>query len=348
MTVLAPSRPAPQREPRTPSTTAADVARSIGDTGYANIVLDRLARQTCEVMEAEQSCIVVNDRRDPQRAIAAAAFGMEDDVVGSRVRPAAGETCLYPSDRRTASAPIVHDGSVRGLLTARSTDRWRRFDIRELKLLTELAELVGEALGRLDGRQSTVGETRRRLEQSARALDRHDGGTWRHSTSVVPLALAVGDRLGMGDAPLLELELAALLHDVGKIAVPEDILRKPGALDGDERRLIQQHPEWGADLLRHIPGLEAVSSIVRFHHERWDGRGYPHALAAERIPAASRIVGACDAYDAMTSDRPYRKSMGMPAAIGELRRNAGSQFDPKVVDVLSGIVMEMQADRGER
>jgi HD-GYP domain-containing protein (c-di-GMP phosphodiesterase class II) len=146
--------------------------------------------------------------------------------------------------------------------------------------------------------------------------------------------------MGLDPAELLELELAALLHDVGKLRVPREILRKPGSLSHSEERLMRNHPVWGAELVSGVPGLQAVALIVRHHHERIDGEGYPSRLAGVRIPVASRIVAACDAYGAMTEPRAYGAPRSPDEALAELRHEAGSQFDPAVVDALEAEVAE--------
>jgi HD-GYP domain-containing protein (c-di-GMP phosphodiesterase class II) len=129
---------------------------------------------------------------------------------------------------------------------------------------------------------------------------------------------------------------AALLHDIGKVAVSDVILQKPAPLDESEWALMREHPVIGERILRAVPGLGTVARIVRHEHERWDGSGYPDGLAGEAIPVGARIILACDAYHAMTSDRPYRKAMPHAEAIRELGRGAGTQFDPQVTEVLIG------------
>jgi HD-GYP domain-containing protein (c-di-GMP phosphodiesterase class II) len=133
-----------------------------------------------------------------------------------------------------------------------------------------------------------------------------------------------------------EIQAAALLHDIGKVAVPDDILNKPGALTDEQWRQMRDHTVIGERILRAIPGLGNVARVVRHEHERWDGGGYPDGVVAEDIPIGSRIILACDAYHAMTSDRPYRGAMSHAEAIAELSANAGTQFDPSVVEVLIG------------
>jgi HD-GYP domain-containing protein (c-di-GMP phosphodiesterase class II) len=165
-------------------------------------------------------------------------------------------------------------------------------------------------------------------------MDMRDQRTARHSEDVVDLAQAVGMLLELEPASLLELEFAARLHDVGKIQVPDAVLNKPGPLDPHENEVIRCHAIWGSETLARVPGLEAVATIVRFHHERWDGAGYPDGLSGSRIPLASRIISVCDAYGAMTCDRPYRAALDPEDAIGEILAGSGSQFDPRVVRAL--------------
>lgn len=166
------------------------------------------------------------------------------------------------------------------------------------------------------------------------ALAESDGETHAHSHEVAATAGAVGRRLRLEPARLAEVELAALLHDVGKLRLPRRLLTKPGKLTELERRLIRLHPDWGADMVASVPGLEGVALIVRLHHERPDGRGYPLGLTGEQIPMAARIVAVCDAYGAMTQRRPYSAPLDVDEALAELERHAGTQFDAEVVEAL--------------
>jgi diguanylate cyclase (GGDEF)-like protein len=170
----------------------------------------------------------------------------------------------------------------------------------------------------------------------ASALQERDRYTGDHSESVVDLTARVGDALALGSDEVSCIRTAALLHDIGKVGVPDEILHKNGPLDEREWEIMRQHPAIGERILRAIPGMGAVARIVRHEHERWDGNGYPDGLAGTEIPVGSRIILACDAYHAMTSDRPYRKAMDHADAMAELSSNAGTQFDPEVVEGLIG------------
>jgi HD-GYP domain-containing protein (c-di-GMP phosphodiesterase class II) len=170
-------------------------------------------------------------------------------------------------------------------------------------------------------------------------LEFEDEYTAQHSRSVVDLVNAVADELGIAQDERQELEFAAMLHDVGKISIPKEILHKPAALTDQEFEIIKHHTIEGQFMLDRVGGLLGrVGEVVRSCHERWDGLGYPDGLAGEEIPIAARIVFACDAYNAMTTDRPYRQAMPREAAIAELVANAGAQFDPRIVAAVTQVV----------
>jgi diguanylate cyclase (GGDEF)-like protein len=168
------------------------------------------------------------------------------------------------------------------------------------------------------------------------ALQERDRYTGEHSESVVEMAARVADALALGPEEVSRIRMAALLHDIGKVGIPDEILHKAGPLDERGWELMRQHPVIGERILRMIPGLGAVARIVRHEHERWDGQGYPDGLAGADIPVGSRVILACDAYHAMISDRPYREAMSHVDAMAELTQNAGTQFDPEVVQALVG------------
>lgn len=170
-------------------------------------------------------------------------------------------------------------------------------------------------------------------------VEADDSYTGEHCKDVVRLALGVARELGLDIDEQRHVEFAALLHDIGKIAVPKEIVNKPGALDEQEWEIIKTHTVEGQKMLAQVGGfMREVGESVRSHHERWDGRGYPDRLGGTEIPLAARIVACCDTFNAMTTTRPYRKALPASEAVAELKANAGSQFDPTVVDVLVALV----------
>jgi len=183
-------------------------------------------------------------------------------------------------------------------------------------------------------KHSRRGESDRTMAALLEALAQREPQLQAHLEGVGLLAVETGRMLGLRRDELEELARAAQLHDLGKLAVPDEILRKPGPLDEREWAFVRQHTLVGERILRASPALRSVASIVRSSHEHWDGSGYPDGLAGEDIPFAARIVAACDAYAAMTASRPYREKLSSEEALNELMRLAGAQFDPNVVRVL--------------
>jgi HD-GYP domain-containing protein (c-di-GMP phosphodiesterase class II) len=162
-------------------------------------------------------------------------------------------------------------------------------------------------------------------------LDLKDLNTGVHSTRLAEWGMRVGQELCLEEAALQNLEVAALLHDIGKVGIPDSILRKPGRLDPEEYALMKKHPEYGWAVLRMLPGFERAALDILHHHESFDGKGYPAGLKDTEIPVVSRIVSVIDAFDAMVSSRPYRKGLPYEEAVRRLEEASGTQFDPVVV-----------------
>jgi len=176
------------------------------------------------------------------------------------------------------------------------------------------------------------------------AMQARDNSSLQHLERVANYAVALGKRLDMSHQDLVDLYCAALLHDLGKIGIPEDILKKPGALTREEFAQVRKHPEIGTKILETLIASEKISSIILHHHEFYNGTGYPSGLAREEIPLGARIIAIADAYDAMTSDRPYSRAKTHEEAVAELIRCAGVQFDPRlIVHFLE--VIEQEDDR---
>lgn len=214
------------------------------------------------------------------------------------------------------------------------------YELREVKRHYEnhLEELVEQRTIELDHALSSLEEAyRSTLKALTAALETRDAETHGHSERVVTFSLRLGRELGLGKEELRSLEFGSLLHDIGKIGVPDAILRKPAKLTEEEWMRMREHPLHGQQILREIEFLEGAARVVAQHHEKWDGSGYPLGLRGEEIDLNARIFAVADAFDAMISDRVYRRGRSYEAAALELERWAGKQFDPKVVEAFNRV-----------
>src|SRR3954447_7047256 len=229
--------------------------------------------------------------------------------------------------RSAACIPLRTNGTVHGVLAAGDPATDTHLGVAELEALAELAAALAHVLVQAEASRRLARTVQAGIEALASLIDLRDGYAARDAGEIAELASAVGEQLGVQGAARTDLRISGRVHDVGKIGVPDRILQKPGALDPDERAVMERHSVWGAETLGQIPGFDAIAEIVRSHHERWDGQGYPAGLAAEEIPLAARIIGACEAYRALTSDRPYRRALAPDRAIALLEQGAGSHLD---------------------
>src|SRR3989440_363357 len=271
-------------------------------------------------LEGEAVRKTIGDRNDPFVLGATEA---------NRALPVSGG----PSWPDIGLAPVRTEGCVDGFIIVRDPLSGQHSNEELLRLLGGISYQASVALqraGSFENLEETFVST---VEALANALEANDEYTSSHTRWITDMALTVGRELGFDGPALKRLELGALFHDIGKIGVPTSILLKPGPLTTDERKIIEQHPELGERILEPIDRLAEVRTIVRSCHERWDGGGYPDGKSGEEIPIEARIVFVCDAFHAMTTDRPYRKRLSVEEACRRVREAAGTQFDPTVVDV---------------
>jgi diguanylate cyclase (GGDEF)-like protein/putative nucleotidyltransferase with HDIG domain len=298
----------------------------VGDRVLAQVA--RRLRQNGEAFRlgGDEFALLLTGRSGEDAAAVAEAVlhrvAMGADVRGIDVTLSAG-VAEYPQYgvERNELLRVADEAMYQAKEEGKNQVRIYRPDSRELTQLRKLAE----------GRDRSA--RLRAAASLAHAVDGRDAYTGRHSYMVGELASRIAKRMGL---PREEIELARLagrLHDIGKLAIPEEILRKPGPLNDPERLVLERHPQIGFRMLESL-GIEPVATWVLHHHERWDGRGYPDGLSEEEIPLGSRILFVADAYDAMTSDRVYRPKLSHEEAIAELERCAGAQFDPTVVQVV--------------
>jgi putative nucleotidyltransferase with HDIG domain len=242
-----------------------------------------------------------------------------------------------------AGIPIrFSDGRLYGTLCALSHSPNASLRDRDAQFMRVLARMVAEHL-----ENEELHMLRRRSEVESAglrallaALEARDGYSGDHSRCVVELAVGVARKMNLEEEEVATVERCALLHDVGKMAVPDSVLKKPGPLDATEREAMRRHAEVGARMVGSLEGLAPLAPAIRAVHERWDGTGYPDGLKGQEILLSSRIVHACDSWHAMSSDRPYRNALSTEEAIEEIGRNVGRQFDPHVARSLAEVLSD--------
>jgi putative nucleotidyltransferase with HDIG domain len=214
------------------------------------------------------------------------------------------------------------------------------FNEKDLMLLENIANQAAYAIhnGQLFDRIRTLYKSI--VELLANTMDSKDSYTHGHSRRVAEYSVSIAKIAGFDEKFIQDLEIAALLHDIGKIGIRDAILCKPGALTREEYEIIKDHPVISAKIIEPVDFLKDLSDTIRYHHEKYDGTGYPDGIKGEDIPVGARIIAVGDAFDAMTSDRPYRKGMDIELAIEELIKNKGTQFDPYFVDCFIKILKD--------
>jgi putative nucleotidyltransferase with HDIG domain len=241
-----------------------------------------------------------------------------------------GETWVYLIDAALSGMALVVAEDIQGAPIAA---------LATLPLLALLAVFARERNERMESLVELNTAYRGTALVLGDVVEADDGYTGEHCKGVVALAMAVGGELGLGAAAMRNLEFGALLHDVGKIAIPKEIINKPGKLDPEEWKIIETHTIEGQKMLNRVGGfMKSVGLVVRSHHERWDGRGYPDGLVGEDIPLEARIITCCDSWNAMRTDRSYRKALSHEVARAELVANSGHQFDPQIVAVFLRVI----------
>lgn len=286
-----------------------------------------LSVQACTGLECEKAgSFTVNLAAEP---FARLLSGKKASVITDQRITSSLPASLHPA----LCVPLVTDGKIIGLLIAQDKISGEEFLSPEIKLLDALS---GEIAGAV--KKAQLYERINRLfistvEALASAIDAKDPYTYGHSRRVAQITTTICRKIGMPSDEIHMVNLAALLHDIGKIGTPEYILRKPGRLNSVEAKKIQEHPVQGAQILLPFDELKDFVCWIKHHHERYDGEGYPDKKVAEDIPLPSRIIAIADSFDAMTSDRPYRKAMNPSLALDIMNDHAGSQYDPDILEV---------------
>ena len=333
-----------------------DASRELATAESPEEVLGRSAEVTARVLGTRRAALWIEEEAEPRDLIARASFGFtrEDDPAGRRrfsselahawlertdpfvLEPADIEAVPVAAEMgvaRVVVAPLKLEGNRVAALTATIGDR--QLDDRQLALLAGLAHQAKLAIESAEHYESLERTFVSTVAALANALEANDEYTSSHARWITDMSLLVGKELSLDRDAMKRLEFGALFHDIGKIGIPSEILQKPGPLTDEEFEIVKEHPELGEKILEPIDRLADVRPIVRACHERWDGLGYPDGKSGLDIPIEARIVLVCDAFHAMTTDRPYRDRLPDEEAVRRLRESSGTQFDPTVVDAFS-------------
>ncbi len=337
------------------------LAWALGRDTQFDAVLDRAIGQVMQVTDGESGSIMLVEP-DGLTLRIGAARGLSEDVVQSTIvrmgegiagwvakhrkplilvdaQPNNGFTSELERQgiRSALSVPLVSKGEVIGVLNVSKAKSPEAFSKQNLKIVAsfagQLAVAIENARLYVDLENTFLGT----IGALAAAVDAKDPYTYGHSSEVTEYTIAIAQRMGLGEAELETLRIGALLHDIGKIGIDGAILNKPGRLTAEEFDIIKGHPDIAANILGSLEFLSEVVPLVQHHHENYAGGGYPAGIAGEQIPLGARIIAVADAFNAMTSDRPYRAALPREKAIQELVKNSGTQFDPDVVNAFLGI-----------
>ncbi|MCL5291931.1 MAG: HD domain-containing protein [Actinobacteria bacterium] len=243
--------------------------------------------------------------------------------------------------RSAICLPLKFENRIVGVLNVTNLKRERLYAESNLHVLMIIGDVAAIAMENARLFEEAERAYLSTIAALALAIEAKDPCTRGHCQAVASYAVAIAERLNLDGNETARLETAALLHDIGKIGIPEEILKKPGKLDESERNVVKLHPFTGVQIIEPVEHLSSVLPIIYHHHERYDGKGYIDGLIGEHIPMGSRILAVADSFDAMTSDRPYRNALSISEAIEELKRCSGNQFDPDVVNAFLEVLNEL-------
>lgn len=311
--------------------------------GENDHVFQEIASLALKITDGESCCLVLFDDEKDEFHLRVVRGSAGEFLSGNHITAATHdlfkevirkkEAVLTTADGTSViSAPLMIRNRVFGVLHVRNRNHTRSFtqsDLFYMRSLSGRASLNIENNILYESLYANIVDTFRSLITSIQARDHY---TERHSVHVTELSVDMAKILHCSEKQIQSLKIAAMLHDIGKIAIPDNILLKNSHLTNEEYDIIRTHPVVGENILRQVMLMDRERAIIRHHHERWDGNGYPDGLAGEDIPFLSRIASVADSFDAMTTDRPYRRALTKDVALGELIRNVNRQFDRTVVD----------------
>ncbi len=338
-----------------------EMSGALGSTLDLSVLLDSVLDSALRIFDVDSGYVMIRDKASGSLDLCAwrgLALGADDRAVRGSMsewvirqgrpliyNPSADEQAVNHTDSVTGAlaalcVPMSAAEGVLGAICVGSRDPDFRFVSDDVRLLSTIANHVTMAIGNIDLFSSLQEAYLATVRALAAAVDAKDPYTRGHSDRVAVYAKAMAEALDLSIDQTTALEMAAYLHDIGKIGVRETILLKPGKLDDEEMTQMRHHPLIGASILRPVAFPWPIAPVVRHHHEHYDGRGYPAGLKGEEIPVLARVLTVADAYEAMTSDRPYRRGCTRQEALDELERCRGTHFDPKIIDAFLGVLSE--------
>lgn len=330
-----------------------EMSRALGSTFDIDVLLDSVLDSAMRIFNVEIGYVTLRDQETGELHVSAWRGGGGSRVDEAAVRASMSEWVIREGrplifnppregeeDRidtlsgalAALCVPLISSEGTLGAITVGSRDANQRFTSDDVRLLATIANHVTIAIGNIELFSSLQEAYLATVRALATAVDAKDPYTRGHSDRVARFALIIADSMSVSVEQRIALEMAAYLHDIGKIGISEDILHKPGKLTDEEMAQMRHHPLIGANIVRPVAFPWPIAPIVRHHHEHYDGAGYPAGLKGEEIPLLARVLTVADAFEAMTSDRPYRRGRSEQDAILELRRCSGSHFDPRVIE----------------
>ena len=330
------------------------LSESLNRTISLEDVLEQLLDETLEQLQAENASVMLLEP-DQQTLTIKMARGLTEEVVaetrvklGERISGKVAQQkkpILYPAREAdesgsALSVPLLKDDQVLGVLNVRQKKSGGDFSLDELSLASRFANVAALSISKAGLHSELRLLFVHSMRALANAIDARDPYTSGHSERVTRFSVLIAEKLGFTPEQLEELRYASLLHDIGKIRIRDAILHKPGKLTDDEFEEMKRHPEYGVEIMQPVRAFQTILPYMLHHHERFDGRGYPAGLSGQGIPLQARIMCVADCFDAMTSDRPYRVGMPVEAAVSELQKWRGSQFDPDATDVFLALIQE--------
>lgn len=323
------------------------IYRLINSTSELKDLITRLSRLLCQIFAARHCVIILLDPTKKYSVLKCIVNGKGRNIIdkktliSNRIEKNIIDSATSIRRANLLGLPLISDDIIGEIILKRS-DRTNPFDRFDQEILTSICEYVimGIRNSQLNDEQEKIilGSIKSLLTM----LDKRLPQEYTHSSYFKRLVTLIAQEMNLEEKQVECLKYASLLHDTGKAGIPTEILTKTTKLTDEEYNIIKKHPVSGAEILRHIQVLKPTIPIILYHHEKFDGTGYPSGLKKKQIPLGARIMSVADAFDAMVYGRPYRERMDIPSAVKEIKRKSGTQFDPKIVDVFLRITKKIK------